>query len=784
MLRRPTRLPQALRRLLVGLGVAALAACDAGPGGGAGEGGLDAAARPTDAADAPTADVAVVDATLGVPGATCADTSACAEGRCVHGVCSLDCVDAAACPLDQHCVARGGLRLCTPTCDAASPCATGQRCVADAPGRGHCVAQGPGAPGAPCDAAEDCASWFCAQGVCLGDCIADADCGPSARCLPLHVGGVCTEVGAGAREAPCLRGADCASGVCRGGGCADACDATAGIDPCADDRHCTPYAELALCERACVGPESCGERGLCLPGAEGRLCRTRGNAAAGEACDEAADCRGGHCTGGVCAADCDAGCPAATACVRDVTGATCRPAGAQAENTPCARGEECRSGFCAAGRCGRDCAADAACPVGMACVAFTEGRFCFPGCGLDADCESVAYCAHDLAARSVCFWRGAATEGELCRRDFECASGLCRGERCLGACLDGTCAGGLACRDFRRGAFCTALPAPIGAECYADAECTAGARCNAGRCMPNCADACPEQSICPPGAALCAPICARDADCNPGFVCQRHDGAVPFCAPRGIVPSHGACTHGAECETGLCHAGRCENDCPACNNGPGGGAEGSPCLLDAACASGLCVAGVCVRTCPEAGCAAGRACVFVEDARICATPCSAGERPCPEGLFCVDAPGAAPLCRGPRAGAPAFAACVDDIDCAAEAPVCRDATCRPVCTEPANCPEGTDCRETPGGLGLCTRAGAGPLMAACARDADCAPGLCEAGRCYGACRPGCGDSAHCVDAARDPEAPARRCVPACADDTTCPPGTACRFDAHGLGGCY
>ena len=250
------------------------------------------------------------------------------------------------------------------------------------------------------------------------------------------------------------------------------------------------------------------------------------------------------------------------------------------------------------------------------------------------------------------------------------------------------------------------------------------------------------------------------------------------------MPSHGACTHGAECETTLCHAGRCEPDCPACNNGSGGGAEGTPCAEDAACASGLCVAGVCLRTCPEAGCAAGRTCVCVEDARVCAPPCSAGERPCPDGVFCVASPDAPPLCLGPRAGAPAFAPCVADADCDAAAPVCRDATCRPLCTEAAQCAEGLACRETPSGLGLCVMPGARPLMAACAADADCASGLCEAGRCYAACRSGCGPDARCVDAARDPDAPARRCVPACADTSTCPAGTVCRFDASGAGGCY
>ena len=772
--------PVPTRALLLAL---TLAACGAsGPAGSAFDVGPVTDAEPRDAS---SPDALAPDLGGRPPGAACPSTEACAAGRCVHGVCSLDCVGDAACPDTQHCVERGGFRLCTPTCDADTPCSLEQLCVADAPGRGFCVARGAGAPGASCSGPEDCASWFCAQGTCLADCAAAADCDPGTRCLALHVGGVCAETGAGASEALCTRGVDCVSGVCRGGGCADTCDATVGPDPCENDRHCVAYASLALCERGCAGPADCGSPGLCLSGPEGRLCRTRGTLGAGEPCDDPADCQSGHCTLGVCAADCKDGCPAATACVHDIAGAACRAAGAQADNSPCARGEECRSGFCAAGRCGRDCALGSECPVGLTCVAFAEGRFCFPACGDDLDCESTAWCARDLAEVPVCFWRGASVEGAACLRDFECVSGMCRGGECLGACADGRCPADQLCRGFPHGAFCTHLPAPRGAECYADVECAAELECTAGRCLPACdGGRCPDEATCPPDSVRCAPDCDRDADCAPGFVCQRHDGTAPYCAPRGELPLHGPCARGPECRSGLCHGGRCTADCPACNVGSGGAAEGIPCAADGECASGLCVGGLCARTCPESGCGVGRSCAFLGDARVCVPTCVAGNLACPPDLYCVVDAAEGLMCRGPRDGRAAGGECQTEMDCAAEAPVCRQGRCRALCDQDAACPEETRCRVLPSGVRICAPRGDAELMAACAADADCADGLCEGGRCYGACGPGCADTALCVDAARQPAAPDFRCARGCIASDACPAGTLCRLDASGRGACY
>jgi hypothetical protein len=759
-----------------------LAACEAGPG--PGEPPPDARTA-TDAAGG-TAPEPVPDATRGaVAGAACAQTTDCLEGRCLHGVCSPTCTDDAGCPSGLHCVDRGGGGHCTRTCGPALECPAALVCVPDAPGRGGCRAPGAGPAGAECAGPEACASWSCVQGRCLAACNPGPPCGPGEICLALHVGGVCVAAGDGGLEAPCRVGADCASGLCRGGGCSTPCDATVTPDPCPNDRRCVAYATLALCERPCGGADDCGPRGLCLVEGDDVLCQTRGDAPAGAPCDRASDCREGHCTDGACGAACAAGCPAATACVRDITGATCRPAGGQPENAPCTTGAECRSGFCAAGRCGRDCAAGPDCPAGMACVGFAEGRFCFPRCMADTDCEAPAFCADGLAAEPVCFWRGAVADGATCREDFECRSGLCRGGGCRPPCRDGNCPGGTECRDFGRGPFCTDVPAPLGAECSADDACSDGLRCTAGRCLPVCGETCPPEAVCPPEGEACHPVCARDADCRPGFVCQKHTGPAAFCAPRGTVPDSAPCARGSECRSGLCHGGRCRPDCIGCT--PGGGLSvGTPCERDAACASGLCVAGVCAHPCPEAGCGAGRACLFVDDARVCLSLCEKGDLDCDPGLSCAPEAGGTLVCRGDRAGrAGEGSACAEDDTCAVENPVCRSGRCHRLCDRDADCGEDRRCAETRAGLRLCVDTGASPPMAPCVADAACESGLCEGGRCFRACADGCGPAGRCEDAARDPAAPDRRCVPACEPAAArCPEGTLCRAGADGLAGCY
>lgn len=720
-------------------------------------------------------------------GSPCVETVECETGQCLHGVCSPICTDDEACPAGFHCAERGGdgPRVCSRTCDPQTACPAGLFCAPDAPGRGACVAPGAGAAGAACAGPDDCASWACVQGTCLAACGPDAPCPDDGVCLSLHVGGVCGRRGAGAPEAPCRSGADCASGVCRGGGCSVVCDATLTPDPCPGDRRCIAYETLGLCERLCAGAADCGPAGLCLPDGGTTRCQTRGTAGAGDACEAPADCRSGHCSAGRCDPECRDGCPAATACVRDVTGATCRPAGGQPENAPCATGVECRSGFCAAGRCGHDCVAGPSCPAGMSCVTFASGRFCFPRCRADTDCEAPAFCADDLGPEPVCFWRGAAADGVVCRDDFECRSGLCRGERCLPPCPDGACPGGLECRAFGRGPFCTELPAALGAECTADVECDVDLRCTAGRCLPACAGGCPPEASCPPEGAQCHPACTRDADCRPGFVCQRHDGAHAYCAPPGDTPDGAPCARGPACQSGLCHGGRCRPDCNGCT--PGGGlAIGTPCARDTACASGLCVAGVCAHPCPEAGCGVGRTCVFVDDARVCLGLCEKGDLDCDPGLACAPEPTGLLVCRGARpGGVPEGSACTSDDDCAVTSPVCRAGLCHRLCDRDAECGAGRRCGETQSGLRLCVTVGAAPPMSPCELDSVCDAGLCEGGRCFRACADDCGPSGRCEDAARNPSAPDRRCVPTCTPDApACPEGTQCRTGADGLAGCY
>lgn len=728
----------------------------------------------------------------------------CERGSCVHGICSVVCNQSSDCPNDLVCVGRGGAGRCTPRCDRGTPCATDQICAVSGPDAGFCVAPGAGEGGAACASREDCASWICTGGVCAEACDPSgvpSACGADARCLALHTQAVCVPIGEGDDEAPCATGADCATGVCRGGRCSTDCPNGA----CGNDRSCIAFDTLNLCERRCATSADCGSTGICQPSTAGPLCVTRGAADDGAPCSEGAQCASGRCQADRCAARCPDGvCPPGRACVTDISGPVCRLAGAVELGGACERGLDCLSGVCAGGRCALDCA-DGTCPAGTRCTRFAEGRFCFSACTEDADCPEAARCDPRFAEGPTCYWRGAIGDGEACAADDDCASGRCHAGRCLVRCPTGDCAVGTVCVDFETVDLCAPMPLPEGAACGIADTCVEGTRCEGGRCLPDCSAGCPTRAVCI--GATCQPRCATDADCGPGLMCNRFDGFAPFCDLRGEASPGEACARAADCASGLCFNGACRPSC-AGGCGPdegcvtladgmwclpvGDGLVGDPCVRDDACRSGLCVGLRCATPCPDAGCPDGTRCRALRAGGFCVADCDpVAALGCRLDEICAPYPSDAgglcvPLDDRAAIGAP----CTDLDACTAAAVGCLtslDGTrCRAPCAADIDCSPDETCAMGQPMLGACMPRGMGMDLAPCDDHGDCASAWCADGRCVRPCEGDvdCGVGAWCVDLARDPAAPFPACAPICGADDACPFALSCRLRIDGEAACY
>ena len=733
-------------------------------------------------------------------GDVCEGDDDCERGGCTHGVCSPTCSTDVECGPGLVCVGRGGAPRCTRACVAAGDCAEGLLCAVQGPAAGFCVAPGSGAAGAGCETREDCASWVCGGGQCLGTC-RDGGCRSDTTCLALHTQSVCVPAGDAGDEAACRRGADCATGVCRGGRCTTGCGV--GVD-CPNDRVCLLYETVALCERRCADSGDCGETGVCLATTGRRLCATRGSGAPGTACDGHRECASGHCALGACTASCRDGCPDATACVTDIAGAACRPAGAGGPASPCTSGEQCASGVCGGGACSSDCAQDADCGDGARCVRFSNGRFCFPGCERTSDCPDVSYCAEGFAEGRICFWRGAMEDGASCARDHDCQSGRCETGRCLSECPGGECPAGRRCVDLVTGAWCAPTPLPLLAACEGDAaQCAEGLECTAGRCTPACAEGCPTGTVCVD--RRCHPVCARDDECRPGRRCNRVDLARGYCDAPGELDVAARCDRSADCASGLCFRGRCRPPCEAgCAEGdaclhlrddawcvPAGDTDpGGRCATDAECASGLCIGRRCATAC-AGRCPAGLACRALTSGDFCVAEC-APPGGCDPDEVCDPT---TRRCALPGGESVAGERCEDRDACVPDIAACLDAgdgaRCRAWCAPggASGCDASESCVEIADDVGACVPAGEGGDLAPCDDHGDCASGYCLASYLEGRCARRCEDAAECgearcVDLARDPADPLRACAAPCESHRECEAPLRCRRDLDGQGGCY
>jgi hypothetical protein len=487
---------------------------------------------------------------------------------------------------------------------AATSCApfrcNGAACGATCANDGQCVAPavcqngscGKKPLGALCSAAVECASNFCAQGVCCGSactasCFSCNQTGLAGTCSPVGAGspdpagqcrdegptscrndGMCDGAGACRRYAsgtPC-RSASCAAGTrtlvstCDGAG---ACVAGASA-------ACAPFAcngEGTDCFSSCTDNGQCQAPNRC--DANGR-CGTKPN---GSSCSEGPECTSGACVEGVC---CNSAC--------DQTCKSCAVPGSLGTCSNVAAGGSDPRGGCAPSA-ESSCGNDGSCNGAGACRLWGETTLCraatCPGGAsalqLAAFCDGAGTCPPS-AMQSCAPYRcdpGVSACRESCGTDDDCSVGTCGagscGKKALGAscsaggecgsgnCVDGTCCGSASCATCKSCANAQGTCANLPDEASDPDSCTDETGSNpcgtTGKCDGN--------GICKPraqgqscgGSCVAGGASVQGRVCNGAGACQDSDDAPASCSP--FICQNGACLTSCDPLAGTgCAAGK------------------------------------------------------------------------------------------------------------------------------------------------------------------------------------------------------------------------------------
>jgi len=444
---------------------------------------------------------------------------------CKPGTCDGDAVvGSSVCDGVGHCKS-GSTKICVPfscdqatndcveTCTNNSQCTSGQQCVG-----GSC---GKKMKGASCKMNDDCASNFCADGVCCnvactGACLSCNLLGREGTCWPVDVDSpdprkMCTDMG----MASCGQ-----TGLCDGvGGCSKyARDLICVPATCSGNRRNTPGT--------CDGLGTCSAPGIqnchpfrCANGACTTTCTTSadcdtgiacvnntcGPKQDGQSCQQASECEHGHCVDGVC---CDQACGGmCKSCALSSTLGRCTPIAAgtvdprnlcvAAAQTTCGTNGKCDGqGGCQSWPVGTLCAqescnqtgnvytAPSTCNASGQCVApdvlacspfICNGTSrCFNACTNNSQCVPPNTCINNSCGLKD---NGAScSDPKECNSKF-CAQGVCCDQACTGACKS-CIAGQLGqCTNVTGGAIdptgqCQVMAAT---SCGTDGKCQAGA---------------------------------------------------------------------------------------------------------------------------------------------------------------------------------------------------------------------------------------------------------------------------------------------------------------------
>lgn len=324
---------------------------------------------------------------------------------------------------------------------------------------------------------------------------------------------------------------------------------------------------------------------------------------------------------------------------------------------------------------GQRCQSDVDCGAGLSCLSASQ-RCSPPSCddGVLNGSERQADCGGGTCPGCA--------DGAACDTDADCLSSVC------GA--DGSCAAPL-CNDG------VANGSESGVDCGGPcAACGTGARCNTaddclnGVCLGN---------GCAPGLALCCQprSCGDDvrngtesdvdcggpcANCATGGRCNGdNDCQSSVCAPGGCGPGVQQCCQAPSCSDGVANGGEPVPDCG--NAACGLCALGQVCSASAQCQSGLCQAGRCAN--------AGSCTDGVQNGTETATDCGGDRCPrCGDRLTCTQASDCINNnCFGNvciSCGSGVIDGTETDIDCGGSDPFCLR------CVPGARCLIGSDCQ--------------------------------------------------------------------------------------------
>ena len=298
--------------------------------------------------------------------------------------------------------------------------------------------------GRPCGSGEQCASGFCAQGICC-----------NAGCA-----GVCVACDLPGSEGTC---APVPAGEDNEESCAQEPAATCGLDGTCDGH--------AACRRYPLGAE-------CVPGG----C-SGGSETAAATCDGAGACRPGAvtaCASGTCSgSSCGAPCGGATACQVGFVCAEGRCTLKRAVASACTSDDQCASGFCSDGVCcGSRCA-----EICFSCNAAGSTGTCKPAA---AGQDPRGQCPAEPV--SSCGRAGGCDGSGVCRRharDVVCVPATCSGGIALAA---RSCDGLGVCRGVQVSRACQSYVCKAGAcanPCADASDCIPGDSCVGTACVPS-----------------------------------------------------------------------------------------------------------------------------------------------------------------------------------------------------------------------------------------------------------------------------------------------------------
>ena len=427
--------------------------------------------------------------------------------------------------------------------------------------------------GSACSAGNQCASGFCADGVCcneacdgicrscaspesLGTCIpADVGTDPRQNCEEQGVAacgtdGVCDGTGACEKYAA---GVICQSAGCTGSTLTSAqrCDGQ-GVCMAAQSQSCAPFTcgASGQCKTTCTTDGDCLAPNTCMNGSCGKV-------PIGATCTSDVECNTGICAQAVC---CATACPGACAsCALPGSAGVCTPLpAAQAAPTGqctdlgtascgtnglCDGAGNCQvyapTTVCAAGVCAAGLQTPAAKCNGKGACVTGAAQPCSPyGCG-GGTCKTTCASDTDCAAPNVCTAGtcGLLPNGHACTMGASCGSGFCAQNVCCASACTGTC---LSCDVAGSLGKCVGVPAD---------------RSSLNQCV--------DQG---------APACKLDGLCDGNGGCQQYASGTPCAAascsgstfqPASTCTGSGACVTPAtsSCLPYLCAGGACKKSC-------------------------------------------------------------------------------------------------------------------------------------------------------------------------------------------------------------------------------